>query len=181
MARAVSSSGMRSCSLTAAQPLILRPFPTFPPCCCSLVAANVRGWPFVFMVILQPVRKGSELLYEYGAAYCKCRCGSIQWMYGYVGVGAHNQNMGVGLVQGCCSRCAREANCCVSMAQHTASTGVGQHTESAGAGLYIASTGLRHYLLKSAGMGQHACQCRHGKSYCKLLLPRPTTHMLRRA
>lgn len=38
---------------------------------------DVWVWGRVIKIwVLQPVRKGSELLYEYGATYCKYRCGA---------------------------------------------------------------------------------------------------------
>lgn len=44
-------------------------------CLCveQIVCARICGWPYTFMVTTDDVKKGQELLYDYGHSYCKWR------------------------------------------------------------------------------------------------------------
>lgn len=50
------------------------------PCALQIVFAKVCGWAHAFMVTIDTVQQGQELLYDYGHSYCKY-CPHFQCMH----------------------------------------------------------------------------------------------------
>lgn len=38
----------------------------------QIVYAKICGWAYGFMITHSPVKKGAEVLYDYGQSYCEC-------------------------------------------------------------------------------------------------------------